>query len=377
MSQSAAIRTARFLWRFNHDHQDPTHEREILLTGGESPVGATLYAPSSWPRRRPAWILLHGITVPGRHHDALRKMARSLAASGHYAIAPEVPAWRALRVDPTVTGPTVRTAREALEATGFVDMERVGLLGFSVAARWALTLASESPGEFAAVAGMGGYWDIHRTLRAMVVGEHDWEGRAYRYRPDPYGRWIMGANLLPLINGGEFGGAGERTQAAASLRFLAETAGRNGAMAREPVYDTLNVSLRSELAQGARQAWDLLAPPSSRATGDREEARTLADQLASAAVERFPMLARTTGLDALRVPVVLLHGRSDRLIPFTETLRLAANLPPVALRRATITRLFGHTRSREARPPRNPVNRGRETAEFVGTISDLLASLET
>jgi pimeloyl-ACP methyl ester carboxylesterase len=98
--------------------------------------------------------------------------------------------------------------------------------------------------------------------------------------------------------------------------------------------------------------------------------------MARAASERFPMLVSAAGLAQLRIPIVLLHGRSDRLIPFTETLRLGANLPPEALRRATITRLFGHTRSREARAPRNPVSRGHEVGTFVATIGALLEGLE-
>jgi len=82
------------------------------------------------------------------------------------------------------------------------------------------------------------------------------------------------------------------------------------------------------------------------------------------------------GLDQLRLPLVLLHGRADLLIPFTESLRLAEHLPAAALHRVTITRLFGHTRSREARPPRNPVARAREFAGFAATIQALLAAVE-
>ena len=98
--------------------------------------------------------------------------------------------------------------------------------------------------------------------------------------------------------------------------------------------------------------------------------------MARAAVDRYPLLASTTGLDEQQLPLVLVHGRSDRLIPFTETLRLAQNLPPRAVQRVTITRLFGHTRSREARPPRDPAARARELGAFAGTIHSLLAAAE-
>lgn len=368
--------SARFLWRFMRPGQDVTHEREVQIRVDGELRSATVFAPDGWPRRRPAWVLLHGITVPGRHHDALRRMARSLAAAGHYVIAPEVAAWRALRVDPNESFPAVRAGLAGLESETPADMGRVGLIGFSVAGRWAFNLGAQEPGRLRAIAAMGGYWDIERTLAAMVLGEHDWAGRAYRYDPDPYGRWIMGANLLPLIRDHRFGTDSERGRAAEALHRLVFTAGQNGAMAGSAVYDPLNQSLRSGLPSGAHPAWDILAPRSSEKVREKALARELVHLMALAAVERFPLLESTEGLDRLTLPLLLLHGRADRLIPFSETLRLADHLPPDALRRVTVTRLFGHTRSREARPPRNPIARGRELATFTATIAALLSAVE-
>jgi hypothetical protein len=45
----------------------------------------------------------------------------------------------------------------------------------------------------------------------------------------------------------------------------------------------------------------------------------------------------------VRVPVRLLHGHGDALIPFTETLRMAERLDRTTDVRATVTRLFSHT----------------------------------
>lgn len=371
-----SISTARFLWRFAHAPRDLAHEREVLVETADGSHNATVFAPNGWPRGRPGWILLHGITVPGRHHDALRLMARSLAAAGHYVIAPEVRPWRELRVDPGESLPAVHAGLAGLAARTDADMNRIGLIGFSVAGRWAFSVAAQEQPRLKAVAAMGGYWDIERTLVAMVVGEHDWDGQRYRYDPDPYGRWIMGANLLPLLQGDRFGSEPDRTRAAEALHRLVRTAGQNGAMARTRVYDSLNASLRAVLPATVRPVWDLLAPRSFEQVGDRQTARELARQMATAAVERYPLLTSTAGLEQLRLPLVLLHGRADRLIPFTESLRLAEHLPAAALRRVTITRLFGHTRSREARPPRNPLARARELVEFTATIQALLAAVE-
>jgi hypothetical protein len=367
--------TVRFLWRFTRPRPDVEREREVLFATAVDTRGATVYLPSRAARGHPAWILLHGITVGGRHHDAVRRMARCLSAAGQVAFVPEVPAWRALSLDPGETRNTLDAAVKALPGLAPVDPGRVGVLGFSVAGRWALSEAARPGAPFRAVASFGGYADLARMMIAMVVGEHEWDGRQYRYWPDPYGRWIMGANLLPLLAGQSFGSEEGLASAAKGLGRLALTAGRNGAMAYEPVYDSLIASIRAGLPDDVRDTWDILAAPSHRPVPDRVAGRAHSTALANAGMTRFPELGRTSDLDGLTAPVTLVHGRYDRLVPFTETLRLHAELPAVTPRSITITRLFGHTRTREAISPRNPVAWTAESWRFALAIQALLKSL--
>ena len=98
--------------------------------------------------------------------------------------------------------------------------------------------------------------------------------------------------------------------------------------------------------------------------------------MATAGVSRYPLLQEPEGIGRLDTPVVMLHGRADRLVPFTETLRLAANLPPSTVRSLTVSRLFGHTRGREAQPPRNPIRRASEITAFASTITALVSAFE-
>jgi dienelactone hydrolase len=139
--------TLRFLLCFARSAADPAREREVVfeVEGEHEPRPATLYLPNEENRNRPAWILLPGVTVPGRHHAGVRRMARALAAAGHLALVPEVPSWTALRVDPRRAGPTVRSALRFLVDCRRADRGRVGLMGFSVAATWALEVAAERP----------------------------------------------------------------------------------------------------------------------------------------------------------------------------------------------------------------------------------------
>ncbi len=186
-------RSLRFLLRFAHSAADPAREREILFEVEGEPRPATLSVPEAGGRVHPAWILLQGLTVPGRHHAGARRMARALAAAEHLAFVPEVPSWTALRVDPRQAEPTIRAALRFLADRPGVDRGRVGLRAFSVAATWALEVVAGELGHAPlpgsrqaprAVVGVGGYRDFRRTVQAMVVGEHQWRGRHYRYVPD-------------------------------------------------------------------------------------------------------------------------------------------------------------------------------------------------
>jgi pimeloyl-ACP methyl ester carboxylesterase len=367
--------TARFLWQFARDQRSPG-ERELLLPDDGGQRAATAYMPEATLNRGPAWVLLHGITVPGRHHVALRRMGRALAAAGHIALVPEVERWRGLEVTTRETGPALRAAREALRGWRQVDPERIGVMAFSVAATWALEFAASNAGAFAAVVGIGGYGDPQRMLRAMVVGEHEWEGVTHRYTPDPYGRWIMGGTILPLLQGDAFGLHDERVRAAQALRALAVTAGRNGGFAGLPLYDTVIADLRATLPAGVHRVFDVLAAPSQQPVPDIEGGRALADAMAEAALRHEPELDPSGRLDATAAPVVLLHGYADRLVPYSETLRLAEQVPAQVLRSVTVTKLLGHTRRSETAGIREPRAFAREAAGFLHFVSTMLDAVQ-
>jgi dienelactone hydrolase len=370
-------RIACFLAAFMRGAPDAKRERELLIGDKAGLRAATVYLPSGRRAPSPAWILLHGVTVPGRHHQALRRMARSLAAAGQLVLVPEAPSWRSLLVQPGDTEPAVRSALAKLDGWPRVDRRKLGLMGFSVSATWALEVASgDLRDRFRTVVGMGAYGNMHSLMEAMVTGRHVLDGTIESYRPDPYGRWIMGANLLPLLDGDGYGSPEARVTAARALHQLADTAGSNGALAGEPVYDPLIRALRATLPADGLRAWDLLAPPSKDLVPDATAGRELAARLADAAIAAHPDLDPAGRLEGLRARVFLLHGRRDHLVPFTETLRLAQQLRATIDARVTITRLVGHTKSREARPPRNPVTLGGELARFVDTMEAIITSIE-
>jgi dienelactone hydrolase len=320
-------------------------ESEAIIPVGGQSVPGTMFVPIG--RRSaaaPAWVVLHGITVPGRNHPVLRRFARSLAASGAVVVVPEIEAWRRLRIDPAAAGAVIAGSVEHLRKDTHAAPGRIGVVGFSFGATQALISAAGADlrGRVHSVVGFGGYFDLARTVRFMMTGAHEWAGRQYHLDPDPYGRWIIAANYLTAVP--EYA---EMTAVADAAAELAMESGRRFVFAGDPEYDPFKATLRQRLTADEKAVWDLVAPASDAAV-PRDAAEELGNRLVEAALKVHPQLDPRPALARLEARVVLGHGHRDQLIPFTETLRLREHLPEHTRRTATITRLFAHSRGADA-----------------------------
>ncbi|HLU25502.1 MAG TPA: dienelactone hydrolase family protein [Longimicrobiales bacterium] len=358
---------AQFLRYYLRPRPDGVTEVETGYRRDGERLPATLYRPAHGTGPLPGWVLLHGLTVPGREHTSLKRFARAVAASGAAVLVPDIPEWRALRVAPAVTVDTIRAAILALAERDDTIPGRIGVIGFSFGATQALVAAADPrlKGHLAAVAAWGGYCDVFRLFRFGYTGEHELDGRSYRTDPDPYGRWIMGANYLTAIPGFEDNG-----RTAAALGRLAEAAGKAGLHAWDGYFDPLKAELRAALPAEQRPVFDLFAPPAGQPPHDPERAREVAEALAAAALRVDPLLDPGPALSRLDCRVLLAHGRDDRVVPFTETIRLGRALDARRLAACTITGLFEHSggTSREL----GPFGVAAEAARFVALLNRIL-----
>jgi dienelactone hydrolase len=335
---------------------------EIVIEGSGRAFDATRFQPAGGAGDS-AWILLHGITRPGRRHPVLLRFAETLAGSGATVLIPEIPEWTALRLDPRPARAVTLAAAEAL-AREADRPKRPGLIGFSFGAPQAIRLASEPEvaGRLACVAAFGGYDTLRKALAFLWSGCHTWEGTSYRLRPDPYGRWVVGANFLTGVPGMEDAG-----DVAEALRELAAVAGDRQIPSWDPLLDEWKDRVERRLAPTRRSLFRQFAPPAqAEPLGVQDEEDPWADRLSRAGLVAQPLLALPPVVQA-RVPVVLVHGRHDPLIPFSETLRLERRIRAPTLH-VSVTDLFEH--SQEA--GRGGPGRLRELWRFGRTLSSLL-----
>lgn len=341
---------------------------------GRPPVRARWYVRESARRPLPGWLLLHGVAVQGPDHPALVRFAAALASSGAVAMIPEVPSWSRLDLDPSPADPIVERALEYLNEDPMVAPGGVTLAGFSFGCPQAIRLAAElgtaaSAGKaprLRGVVGFGGYCDLEAAVRFGLTGAYEHEGQPRRAEPDPYGRWVLGANYLHRTPGCE--GAEEASQA---LRALAHDAGERGLLAWDPFYDARKSELAAPMSARNRELFRVFAPPAGTEP-DPAAVERIVPLIARTACHAHPHLELPKSLDVAALPPVhLLHGLDDPLVPFTETLALERRLreadPGVELR-TTVTSLFGH--AREAAPMRS---RPGEALRFLAAMREMLS----
>lgn len=342
-------------------------EEETELLRQDRSVPATIFRPAPLLSPLPAWVVLHGITRPGRRHPTLLRFVRALASSGAVVLVPEIPEWRALHLAPERALDTLRAAILSLAEREEAAPGRIGAIGFSFGVSAVLAAASDPAlaKHLAVVAGFGGHCDLERTLRFLFLGEHDWKGRTYLGDPDPYGRWIVGGNYLDRVPG-----FGEATDVAEALLDLAREAGDLQVGAWESHLDSVKERLRRRVHSSRSDLFRALAPPAGERT-PRELAEILGPGLALTARETSPLFEPSRFLDQVTVPVRLIHGRADRLIPFSESLRLREAFPPEADVQAYLTGLFAHSQRHRRRGPAEI----SEQLRFLRVMTHLLGSL--
>ncbi|MBI2461956.1 MAG: alpha/beta fold hydrolase [Candidatus Rokubacteria bacterium] len=283
----------------------PPHEETVRLASGP----ATLYRPLA-PGRRPGLVLLHGLVPEGKDDPRLVWAAGLLARGGFAVLVPDLPGLRASRLRPADAEVVIR-AVETLAAEPGVRADRTALVGISVGAGPALLAAADPriADRIGLVATLGGYADARELVRYFTTGHYGFgEVRGRRVLDPELVRAFLRLNL-DLIPDEE-----DRQALGALLE------GR---------------PLPHRLGPEGRAVAALLA--------NRDPARVdaLLEALPAAIRELLAELSPVSRLHRIRARLLLLHGRDDPAIPFTESLRLAAAAGP-ARTRLVLLSLIGH-----------------------------------
>jgi pimeloyl-ACP methyl ester carboxylesterase len=329
-SQSASGVGARLGLALRGFDTHPVTESEVVVTTPRGPARARVYQPvvSCGACRRNGLVMVHGVHRLGMDEPRLVRFARSIASTGLIVLTPEV---REL-ADYTVDAASVDTIGAAALALRdqLPDHPRVGVMGLSFAGGLGLLAAGDPryASSIGYVVSVGAHDDLARVSRFFATGRiEEADGGVLTMKPHDYGPLVV-----VYAHARDFFPEPDVPIARDALRlWLWED--REKARAKE-----------SELSGPAKEKLDLLLSGKLDALANAF--------LADVDEHRFEMSAVSPHerLGSVHVPVFVVHGAVDNVIPASEALWIAKDLPEDTEKTVLVSKLIGHVEV-EGSPP--------------------------
>jgi len=304
-------------WIANYEvHAVDLHDTTFDFRG--HPIAARVYLPRG-VGFAPGIVVVHGMHERGIDEPRLVRFARSLAASGFFVMTPLVPGIADYRIE-AQSADAIGTAVQSFAQQ--LNVPRVGVLAISFSGGLALLAASDpqyAP-SFAWIGAVGGYYDLAHVLRFFATGE--------AIRPDGTTEHLSPHEYGPLIvlfdEPGDFFSQQDAPLAHDALKLLLAGHGKES----EALTHRLTPA-GQQIMQDIYHKQRASLAPAILAEIDKRR-----DELAAASPAGH--------LRFIRVPVLLLHGSDDSVIPPTELLWLKRDISEEYLKDSLISPAITH-----------------------------------
>jgi pimeloyl-ACP methyl ester carboxylesterase len=261
-----------------------------------------IYRPAAGHSRRAAILMMHGLTEDGPDDHRVPTFASTCARGGMAVVVPEFPSMKARRM-------RVRDIDDvhnaALAVPELLGVDKVVLLAFSYAAGPTFLAAARMTHEqLAGTVTVGAYYDLDHVMEFTATGCVSAYGRSgSRFKLDPEkqfeGQWVFVSSAAAWLDDE----SDKRVIAAGEEAWKAGKA---------PSWE----SLCSGLGPEGRALVDSIT------LDDPELHKAARRRLPAGVVESMNELTLRGRIDSLTTPVVLIHGRHDVRIPYTESVLL-------------------------------------------------------
>lgn len=342
----------------------PGVERTEITVAHRSPFPAYVYRRSRGPLLGSV-LISPGLHFAGPADPRFDRFCRVLARSGALVLAPFLPTYLQMDVTPSAIE-ELSASLDALLSLPDRPTRAPSVFSISFGSMPALRLVGQRGRELSSAVIFGGFSGFQRTLRFALAGDAVFGGEGRR-KHDPLNAPVVVQNLLGFVE--------PRLEEA-------ETA-----------------ALRSAFRAYCMATWGKAemkvdrgfeAPARSIAAGLQEPVRSVflrasrvepgVEAMVSAALERsagaFDWIDPVPHLGRLPIPVTLVHGRDDDVIPFEESVALEAGLRATGTDvRLFLTGMFGHTGKASLAELVERASEGAEELRSVVAMLRALASL--
>jgi dienelactone hydrolase len=320
-----------------------THDvttEDVTIPTASGPLRARLFLPVGVAHPN-GMVAVHGIHHLGMDEPRLMSFARAVAGTGLAVLTPQIDALADYHVDASSIADIGESAAwlDARLGTGPVSVTGISFGG-------GLSLMAATDSRYAphirALVLMGAYDDLARVSRFLATGVQELPDGT----KEPHPAHDYGASVFVYAHLDQFFPAADLDAAHEALR------------------DWL-----WEQPDKAKIAMEKLSPP-ARATMDAlinrriDEVRPRILSAIQGDEAELAAISPHGHMDDLRVPVYILHGSADNIIPPAESLWLEKDIPREDVREVLITGAFSHV-DPEKHPP---ILEELRLVRFVGDV---------
>lgn len=296
----------------------PTVKQLQISREGEQ-IPADLYLLADG-KKRAAILLTHGVIEAGKDDPRLVRFAHSLARSGFVVLVPELRGMKSFRILLSDVDDIVSSFRY-LASLEMVNDKSMGLLGFSYGAGPTFMAAADPSIRHRVkfLASFGGYYDPVNVIRFITTGYYEYRDEKGFLQPEPYGKWFFFMNNVDYV-------ANERDR-----RLLREIFTMEGEKKGSEA-----LPLVGKLTPRGRKLYELLT------NEDPQRVHDLMKGVDPRVLEYLQKLSVAPLVPSIGAYLLIGHGSTDPLIPYTESLRLADAVPDKRRVHVAILKLFIH-----------------------------------
>jgi dienelactone hydrolase len=345
----------------------PVHTRELAIPTARGPMRARVYEPEGSHRRTA--LLTSGLHASGIDEPRLVRLANQIAASHVLVVTPDIPELAEFEISPAITDAIEQAGVWLADESGLAPDHKVALMGISFSGGLSIVAAGRPAlaNRVAYVFSLGGHDDLPRVLRYLCTGREPRpapkvhlaadtrENDTFVLSPHDYGVAVI---LLEIADRVVPPAQAERLRAGVRQYLWASALDGGVDKARAPAeFDAV------------RQYSRTLPEPSAtlmRYVLDRDVVH-----LGSRLLPRIGSQGAASALSVSKspkpsVPVFLLHGLGDNVVPAVESEYLAEDLRGAAPVRLLLSGLISHA---EADRPVHVA----DVLELAGFWGDLLS----
>ena len=267
-------------------------------------------------------VLVPGAVPEGKDHERLVELALTLARVRFAVLTPELSGYRELRIRPAQVREVADAFRYLADNESLSPDGRAGIGAFSFAVGPAVLAALEEDirDRVRFVFGVGGYHDLRLAIRYFTTGYFEDNGTPQYVEPSDYGRLVFARTVQDHLH--------DPTDRAI-LEAMVE------ARMKDSTADLS--SLASRLGPEGQSVYRLLA------NTDPDETLQLISVLPRETVATIDALTLADKeLRRLTARLILVHGKTDPMIPFSESMALSRAAAPSQARVFIINHALGH-----------------------------------